>query len=305
MSLELVQRYEPVMRSQEGENFYPMNVRPYVNQCSLHSKKERPDLPAGWEAWPSLVVPPTCVHLEDLRMFSTNDYYLIYAAQDVEDEDELAKACVLWQRQRVRGVREEIEKLTVQAVKLGIKIQRVFAPQDLPPEVQKRALAQYGGPAVNPPAYYYRYKEMGGYQILQYWFFYAYNDFFTAHKGTNDHEADWEQITLFLVNGRPEWAAYARHDVKGEELRRPWKEVEKIGDPPTHPVVYTAIGSHASYYMPANSFTVSTPPMGTGYILAKGAKSTGTAGTICKRQNGWIIRGYGAISSTAGRAINC
>jgi hypothetical protein len=37
-----------------------------------------------------------------------------------------------------------------------------------------------------------------GYLILQYWLFYAMNDWRSTFGGVNGHEADWEQIRLFL-----------------------------------------------------------------------------------------------------------
>ena len=80
---------------------------------------------------------------------------------------------------------------------------------------------------------------------IQYWFMYFYNDWH------NRHEVDWEGITLILRAEalpvtpdtlRPQLAAYFSH-VSGR--RRPWCDVEREG---THPVVYVARGSHASYF---------------------------------------------------------
>jgi hypothetical protein len=36
-----------------------------------------------------------------------------------------------------------------------------------------------------------------GYVVIQYWFFYAYNDWGTSHGGVNDHEGDWEAVFVF------------------------------------------------------------------------------------------------------------
>ena len=81
---------------------------------------------------------------------------------------------------------------------------------------------------------------------LQYWFFYYFNDF------NDKHEADWENIKLFFPVGTveaalqtsPESAGYAQHE-GGEYADWDSDKVEKVG---THPVVYSAVGSHASYY---------------------------------------------------------
>ena len=39
----------------------------------------------------------------------------------------------------------------------------------------------------------------GGYTVLQYWYFYPFNDWRSTFYGVNDHEADWETISVYLV----------------------------------------------------------------------------------------------------------
>ncbi|HZJ02835.1 MAG TPA: hypothetical protein VFE20_03990, partial [Thermoleophilia bacterium] len=102
------------------------------------------------------------------------------------------------------------------------------------------------------PVYYGRVIRNQYYIVLQYWFFYAYNDYRSHYHGGNDHEADWELVSVFLDEGTPgeptvAWLAYATHDLQGADLRRRWDdpEVERIGE---HPVVNVGAGSHASYF---------------------------------------------------------
>ena len=80
---------------------------------------------------------------------------------------------------------------------------------------------------------------------LQYWFFYYYND--KAFLGIGLHEGDWEMIQIRLDrNGRPNVATYAQH-AEGE--RASWNAVEREQTPDgSAPVVYSARGSHASYF---------------------------------------------------------
>ncbi len=81
---------------------------------------------------------------------------------------------------------------------------------------------------------------------LQYWFFYYYNQF-------NDlHESDWEgmQISFKASNARGALARGPSEIVLFQHAggeRADWndKKVEKEG---THPVVYPAAGSHATFY---------------------------------------------------------
>jgi primosomal protein N'' len=99
--------------------------------------------------------------------------------------------------------------------------------------------------------YYGRVLEQGGWVVLHYWYFYPFNNWRTGYHGANDHEADWEQVCIYLYRDGekmiPEWIAYAMHELTGDDLRRRWDDPElvKVGE---HPVVYVGAGSHASYF---------------------------------------------------------
>jgi Vacuolar protein sorting-associated protein 62 len=85
---------------------------------------------------------------------------------------------------------------------------------------------------------------------LQYWFFYAYNDY------NNKHEGDWEMIQLVFATADPGEAlaqlparvGYSQHE-GGEAARWGAEKLALVGE--THPVVYPAAGSHANYFEPA------------------------------------------------------
>jgi hypothetical protein len=88
---------------------------------------------------------------------------------------------------------------------------------------------------------YARITKESEFTVVQYWFFYAYND-----APLNNHEGDWEMIELILDSMQnPIWVAYSQH-LKGQ--RASWGDVEKVDS--THPVVYVARGSHANYFRP-------------------------------------------------------
>jgi len=72
--------------------------------------------------------------------------------------------------------------------------------------------------------YYGRVSRDRGFIALQYWFFYAMNDWRSTFAGVNDHEADWEQVTVFLpdppdASQRPAWVAFSSHDETGDDRR--------------------------------------------------------------------------------------
>jgi hypothetical protein len=93
-------------------------------------------------------------------------------------------------------------------------------------------------------AYGHVYRAADGGVLVQYWFFYAYNQF----HGFGDHEADWEHVTVRVgPEGRPRGAWYSRHDRNAPGVWVAWSALPREG---SHPVVLSARGSHASYVRP-------------------------------------------------------
>ena len=103
---------------------------------------------------------------------------------------------------------------------------------------------------------YGRVLRNGGYTVLQYWYFYPFNDWRSTFYGVNDHEADWETISVYLVPDddgglRPAWVAASSHDLTGADLRRRWDDpqLRREGD---HPVIYPGAGSHSGAFLPGD-----------------------------------------------------
>jgi hypothetical protein len=89
--------------------------------------------------------------------------------------------------------------------------------------------------------YAHAYRSDDGAWLLQYWFFYPFNDF----HGLFDHEGDWEHLTVRLdARGEPLGAWYARHDSNAPGAYFAWSSLAREGD---HPVALSARGSHALY----------------------------------------------------------
>ncbi|MFC0215127.1 Vps62-related protein [Paenibacillus chartarius] len=98
----------------------------------------------------------------------------------------------------------------------------------------------------------------GGYDI-QYWFFYPYNDSPEVAGIDLNHEGDWEHITVTVYGNETFHSAYyAAHDNEGKRYDKAQlifanhsgtvgSDQQKLTGEYTHPVVYSAIGSHASY----------------------------------------------------------
>jgi hypothetical protein len=87
--------------------------------------------------------------------------------------------------------------------------------------------------------------------ILQYWFFYRYNDWVRpvlTGELSERHEGDWEAVTIGLGKKAPLFAAYSAH------CGGNWRDWSDVGVSPVptgprlHPIVAVAEGSHANYF---------------------------------------------------------
>ena len=87
-----------------------------------------------------------------------------------------------------------------------------------------------------PTVYFHlAYQPGQGRVAIEYWLLYLYNDFY------DQHEADWEGVTVVLKNGAPLGATYSQHQ------GRKWIAWSALPKTATHPVVYVARGSHSDY----------------------------------------------------------
>jgi len=113
-----------------------------------------------------------------------------------------------------------------------------------PPKHTQRAYAELENHVIRsgekPTIYAHvtRYDDSGDYAI-QYWFLYLFN------YRLNEHESDWEQITVRLDEDKePVDVLYSAHSGGNASS---WSKLEKDGN---HPIVYPARGSHANYFRP-------------------------------------------------------
>jgi hypothetical protein len=87
-----------------------------------------------------------------------------------------------------------------------------------------------------PTVYFHlAYQPGQGRVAIEYWLLYLYNDFY------DQHEADWEGVTVVLENDAPLGAAYSQHQ------GRKWITWSALRKTATHPLAYVARGSHADY----------------------------------------------------------
>jgi hypothetical protein len=256
--IELLRRFEPVIRYTKGERFFPIDIERYIKQCSLWV--QRPNEPA------ELLVPQGEMSIAKLITPRQDGFQAVYFLKFIEPLDiiELARYSLneavksLTHAEPEEGFRAGRGRLA----RVGILSRFLDALFSLTLLLRGRVTGDTAAAAAltyrriqaeDPKYNYYgRTVRENGWLILQYWFLYPFNNWRSGFFGVNDHEADWEMISIYCTEDenqqvQPHWAAYAVHDYSGDDLRRHWTdpEVEKVGD---HLVVYAGAGSHASYF---------------------------------------------------------
>lgn len=240
-----------MIRFTQGELFFPTSVRPYVEQCSLWVGR------AGGAA--ALLVPARELTLPGLgqagRDHRDRRLYLRFVQAPLD-----RAAYRRWRREdrpRLRGSGRfttvgVLARLIDALLRLSLLVRgRVPGGLVAAAEILSRERL-----ATGRYPYYGRVVRDGGYTVLQYWFFYAINDWRSTFHGVNDHEADWEMISVFLAEQAdggavPAWVAFSSHDYRGDDLRRRWDdpELHREGD---HPVAFAGASSHSNVFLPGD-----------------------------------------------------
>ncbi len=267
----LLRRFEPVIRSTKGDRFYPLDVEPYVRNCSLWVQKP------GQEA--VCVVPDGKLSLDRLAQQPLDEPGAVHFLKlsDVEEmeTDPRGRRLQIFRR-RAKDRRESKEAFRAGRGRLArvgyfsrfvdaLYSIALLARGKVPGESAAAATVAYERIMDEHENYRYhgRVLRQNGWIVLQYWLFYPFNNWRSGFFGANDHEADWEKIFVYLSDSgeiRPEWVAYAAHNYTGDNLRRRWDdpEVDRVGE---HPVIYVGAGSHASYFAAGEYLTELTIPL--------------------------------------------
>jgi hypothetical protein len=249
--LELLRRYEPVVRYTHGEFFFPMAVEDYVSESDLWA--------VGPGSRKTLVVPAGELTVDELATWPARlpdrSLYLRFVQEPLSG--------VALAQGRARAGRPRFSAPS-RLARVGIIARLVDAAFDLsllvrgtvPGGTVAAGELKYAAIRSNAPAftYYGRVVRDAGWTVCQYLFFYCMNDWRSSFAGANDHEADWEQCFVFLEEREdgtsvPIWFARAAHDEVGADLRRRWDDpiLQRVGD---HPVMFAGAGSHAAYIEP-------------------------------------------------------
>lgn len=272
--VELVRRYEPVIRFTEGELFFPMAVDAYVEGAALWRRTAGQ---AGRERLVDhgeLTTDALCTRARSGVGTALELRYVPSALSPGELR--------LWRRDPDRARFRSTTRFAAVGL-LGRVIDSLFRLSlilrgSVPGGLTAALHLRYRGSAAAAEFPYYAHVSAhGGYVVLQYWFFYAMNDWRSSFGGVNDHEADWEQVTVFLVPAvddsgqasrpggtdvlRVGWVAFSSHDETGDDLRRRYDDPDITWVDDTHPVVYAGAGSHSGAYLPGEYLVRVKPPV--------------------------------------------
>ncbi len=245
--LDLLRAFEPVVRYTNGELFFPTGVEHYLAECDLlvgPSERERRVLVPQGELTPAslaaFVAPPG------------ESLYLRLVQKPLNGLE-------------LRRWRSRPDRVTFSApgrlARVGLFARLLDAGftaslllrGSVPGGTAAAAHLKYARARQADPRYVYhaRVVRENGWTCLHYLYFYFMNDYRSTFNGVNDHEADWEQVFIYLEETPegplPVWIAAAAHDYSGDELRRRWDDptLLKVGD---HVVINAGAGSHASYF---------------------------------------------------------
>jgi hypothetical protein len=264
--LALLAAYEPIVQFNEGELFFPTAVEDHVACCDLMERV------AGQP--PRVVMPRGELTLERLaEVGAANPGPGMYLR--LVDEPFSRTRTTIWRHRSDRPRFQHASRLA----RVGVLSRVVDALNRISlffrgkvakgTEAAAETLYREQMRTDHHP-YYGRVVRSGGYLALQYWFFYPFNDWRSRIYGVNDHEADWEQVVVYLAeqtegSPMPSWVVFSAHDETGDDLRRRWDDPDLtlVGD---HPVVHAGLGSHSGAYLQGEYLTSFDPPAFKGFI---------------------------------------
>jgi hypothetical protein len=259
--LALLRRFEPVIRYTRGEMFLPASVADYVAGSELVvADGERREV----------LAPRGSLNLEKLAELGRKHVGGRLSLERVERPFGRAEYRE-WRRRPDRTRFTPVSRFAVvgllaRLVDAGLRLTLLLRGR-IPGGFTAAAQQAYAAaPDRDTCCYYGHVTTDAGYVVVQYWYFYAMNDWRSSFGGVNDHEADWEQVTIFLADDgsggdlRLAWVAFSSHDEVGDDLRRRSDDpdIEWVGE---HPVVYAGAGSHSGAYLPGEYVVTVAPPL--------------------------------------------
>ncbi|NTW09311.1 MAG: hypothetical protein HGA28_07065 [Anaerolineaceae bacterium] len=254
---ELLHRFAPCLLFTRGEQFFPMDIETYIHECSL------------WEHTPDgheqVLVRQGDLTVAELTRHRPAPFRTVHFLRFIETLSLTEAAQALAAQAAMRYRQRDFFQAGLGRLARGGFLPRladaVFSLSFLMRGKISAATAAAAELAYhrilknqNERTCYARIIRQNDWTVLQYWYFYCYNSWRSGFHGVNDHESDWETISIYLYEKdgmlHPEWVACASHDYRGADLRRRWDDAQELKIIDGHPVAYIGAGSHAAYFRP-------------------------------------------------------
>lgn len=256
---ELLRAYEPILRCTSGELFLPADAERYIAECDLWMGRSQRD--SRLVASAGSLTPERLAQLEP----EAGQRFSLRLVQEPMQGVDLAR----WWRRIDRPTFHAAGRLArvglfARVVDAAFNVS-LFVRGSVPGGTAAAAWEKYRQVIEGDrrPILYGRVVHRDGWIVLHYLCFYFMNDWRSTFGGANDHEADWEQVFVYLEDGQersaPVWVAAAAHDEVGDDLRRRWDDpqLERVDG---HPVLYIGAGSHATYFRAGEYITAAPLP---------------------------------------------
>ncbi|WIM99407.1 hypothetical protein ACTOB_003058 [Actinoplanes oblitus] len=263
--LFLLRAYEPVARFTEGEWFFPISVERYVSRAGL------------WRTVPGTgpvrVAGPGELTLDTLAAAGGG------ALSGIGGTEKHLAHIPLRERppHLPRASRLASVGPTARLVDALNRFSLLFRGSLPGGSAAHSFLLQRDHLEPHRPTYYGRVLRDDPWIVCQYWYFYSFNNWRSAFGGVNEHEGDWEQVTVYLDgtgvtdrDGLPpaRWVVFSAHDEVGDDLRRRWDDPDLTLAEDRHPVVFVGAGSHSGAYLPGDYLITVRPPKLRGLVTA-------------------------------------
>ncbi len=268
--LALLRAYEPVVRFTQGEYFFPVSVHNYVRHAALWT-----ELPAGEsviEASAESFDSTLLARVEESIPGQSTSLSGIMTG----NESPKVRIPLKDRPPRLRGAsRLAAVGLLGRLIDALNRLSLIFRGSVPGGSAAKSFLLQQEHLEPDRPAYHGRVVRDGDWLVCQYWFFYSFNNWRSAFGGVNEHESDWEQVTVFLDGTgqldeaglpAPRWVVFSAHDETGDDLRRRWDDPDLTLVEGRHPVVFAGAGSHSGAYLPGDYLISIEPPTQSGFL---------------------------------------
>jgi hypothetical protein len=271
--LALLRAFEPVVRFTRGEYFYPVSVHNYVQHAALWTELPGGEsvIEASAETFDSRVLAQV---EESIRGQATSLSGIMTGTESgkvripLKDRPPRLSGASRWAAVGLLG--RLIDALN--------RLSLVFRGSVPGGSAARSFLLQQEHLEPDRPVYYGRVVRDGDWLVCQYWFFYSFNNWRSAFGGVNEHESDWEQVTIFLDGTgeldeaglpAPRWVVFSAHDETGDDLRRRWDDPDLTLVDGRHPVVFAGAGSHSGAYL-AGDYLISIEPPTQSTVLRFG-----------------------------------